>query len=211
MTAYADADDLKRWANVSSPEDAANFRELVESASRRVDYICRRTFAPPGAAQTRSFELGPDYEDGVSQSVIDDLNATPSLVEVAVRSFGATWDEVPADCYELERPAVAGAPFTGIRLATFFASGGTSGSYYTTLAGHYRRVRITGTWGWSAVPEPVRQATVLIAARLRRLPAAPLGVETVNVPGGETIVQTIERSSPDVAALLAPYQRQAIT
>ncbi len=68
-----------------------------------------------------------------------------------------------------------------------------------------RSIKVTGQFGWPAVPAPISEATTLLASRLfKRAREAPLGVFGLGVDG--TTVR-ISRTDPDVAAMIAPYNR----
>lgn len=70
-----------------------------------------------------------------------------------------------------------------------------------------RRVEITGTWGWSAVPAPINQACALLAARLsQRSSAALFGVQSF----GELGVQGIRSRDPDYLNLIGPYRKPLV-
>lgn len=202
--AYATTDDAKQWVDTHDPQAGAQFSDLAEVASRRIDYICNRSFAPPGNVdEARVYPMGPAYIDDAYEAVIGDLAGEPAKVEVALNEFyygGATggWFEVDAANYRLPPPREVGGPYTRIRV------GGIA------LGDRLRQVRVTGRWGWVAVPPPVRTACLLLIARLHRRQSSPLGGETVPGIGGEIIVQSVERDDPDVRTLLAPYRRKAV-
>jgi hypothetical protein len=63
-------------------------------------------------------------------------------------------------------------------------------------------VKVTGTWGWSAIPEDVHQATVFLAAEMFKAREAPLGTAGMTDWGPITI-----RGNRRVVDLLAPYKR----
>jgi hypothetical protein len=73
-------------------------------------------------------------------------------------------------------------------------------------------VRVTGTFGFASVPEPVKQATTILASRLlRRAREAPFGVVGLGIDGaGVRISNTnfavqISKLDVDVAFLLEPF------
>ncbi len=71
-----------------------------------------------------------------------------------------------------------------------------------TYAGRRRLVEIVGVWGWSAVPTPIKQACLLLSARLVQRSNAALGVQSVGDLGGFGI----RSSDPDYDRLVAPYR-----
>ena len=62
-------------------------------------------------------------------------------------------------------------------------------------------VQITATWGWAAVPVPVKQATLLLAAEAFKSKDAPFGVAAFGEFGPLRV-----RANPMVAQLLARYR-----
>ncbi len=71
------------------------------------------------------------------------------------------------------------------------------------ILGRFSSLRVTAIHGWSAVPEQVREATILKAVSLYRRKDAPFGVAGVNDFGPIRITRT----DPDVLDLLRPFQR----
>jgi hypothetical protein len=65
---------------------------------------------------------------------------------------------------------------------------------------------VVGTFGWPSVPDPVAEATLLLAIRLFKRPDAPLGVAGF----GELGAVMVRGSDLDARNLLLPYMRVAI-
>ena len=62
---------------------------------------------------------------------------------------------------------------------------------------------MTGVFGWSEVPAPVKQATTIMATRLlRRAREAPFGVVGLGLDNAPVRIAKID---PDVAFLLNPF------
>ena len=74
------------------------------------------------------------------------------------------------------------------------------------VGGRSRLVKITGTWGWAAVPAPIQQACLLLAARHLQRGNSPAGVQGV----AEFGAFTIRSSDPDYWALIGPYRKPGI-
>lgn len=68
---------------------------------------------------------------------------------------------------------------------------------------HFDRVQITGTWGWPAVPPPVSQACLVLAAQWFKEKDAPFGVAGVSDFGVVRI-----QSNPWLVEMLRPYTEQ---
>ncbi len=67
-------------------------------------------------------------------------------------------------------------------------------------------LEVTANWGWPAVPDAVKQSTLMYSARLYSRKASPLGVIGV----GDFGPVRISRSDPDIAHLLMDYRRPGI-
>ena len=203
-TVYATEADAKEWLDTQKSADGKVFNDLAETASRIIDYRCNRTFGPPPGGpdevEARVFDAGFAYEDYVWQTYIDDLNAEPTLVEIGYNEFDDHWDPLEPIEYRLIKPTLEGAPYNIMRLD----------GRYNIAHYRYRKIRVTGRWGWTEVPTPVKRACVMLIARLYRRKASPLGTETVGVGGAEFSVQVVERNDPDIMSLLTPYRRRVI-
>jgi hypothetical protein len=69
-------------------------------------------------------------------------------------------------------------------------------------------VKLTGQFGWTILPEAVKAATSILAAKLlRRVREAPFGIVTAGIDQG--VAMRIARTDPDVYSLIAPYSRHA--
>lgn len=69
-------------------------------------------------------------------------------------------------------------------------------------------VSITALWGWTAVPDTVKQATLLQASRLFTRRLAPFGVAGSPELGSE--VRLLARVDPDVAVTLRKFVRDRV-
>jgi hypothetical protein len=66
---------------------------------------------------------------------------------------------------------------------------------------------ITALWGWSAVPVPVKDATLLQGQRFAARRDAPFGVAGSPTDGSE--VRLLARVDPDVEVMLGDYRRES--
>lgn len=181
-----------RIPNADTVDDAL-LETAVESASRLVDGYANRNFYSSGSA-TRFFTP----EDRIVCE-IDDLISLTSLVVSADLDgvFDQTWTSTD---YQLEplngrADGLTGWPATRIRAV---------GDYvFATNIGE-ASVRVTGTWGWSAAPIAVKQATVIQASRIFKRLDSPLGVLSSPDLG---YIRVGTRLDPDVQQLVEPYRQ----
>jgi hypothetical protein len=64
-------------------------------------------------------------------------------------------------------------------------------------------VKVTGVWGWASVPIAIKQATILLAARIYKRSDSPLGIAGFGDMG---VMRVSSQIDPDVAQLVNPYR-----
>lgn len=179
--------------------DDAMLETSIEAASRQIDGYCERVFYST-ANTTRIYKPTDSFV-----TEIDDLVSLTTLKTSSEgKAFDITWT---ANDYQLEPlNGVAGGlvtPATQIR-----AVGGYLFPLWNTnsVNSNEATVQVTGTFGWSAVPTAIKQATILLAQRQFKRYDSPLGVAGF----GEIGVIRVSRIDPDVAAIIAPFRRMRI-
>ena len=187
---YATLDELKARLNIQLGDttDDAMLESSIEAASRAVDGMTGRHFY--SATETHYYaaeEWGEiDTDDIVSVSSLTTDEDGDRVYEV---TWGATDFELgPGDS----------APYTRIYAAP-------NGSYAFTF--ERKSIKVTGVFGWPAVPDAVREATLLLAARYHSRRNTPLGVQVGKPEFGNL---SIPGKDPDVERLLAPYRKFAL-
>ena len=175
---------------VSDTVDDAMIELAVEAASREIDQACERIFYQASGA--RLFVPRDSYV-----CEIDDLTTLTTLKTSSGADgvFDITW---AADDLQLEplNGIVGGlvSPTTQIRAVD---------DYLFTIDGGEATVQVTGTWGWSAIPIVIKQATVILASRIFRRNDSPLGV----MGFGDMGVVRVSRIDPDIDALIGPFKK----
>lgn len=204
---YATPQQLKSRVGLAATDSSADLElhGACYAASRAVENSCSRAFWRTTPSETRTFV--PDGEDlfEVNLGPFNDLVSVTSLATDldADGVFETVWS--PSDYYlEPVNPAAGPErrPYTRVRaVGSAFFPTLYYPRYWGVQYGHRDRVQITGVFGWPAVPEPVREATRMLAAQLFRMRDAPLGVASF----GEIGVARV-RSNPIVEEMLAPYR-----
>ena len=179
--------------------DDAMLETAIEAASRQIDGYCERVFYSTAGA-TRVYKPTDSFV-----TEIDDLVSLTTLKTSSVGTgFDITWASTD---YQLE-------PLNGVSggLVTPATQIRAIGNYLYPLfntnsvnAGE-ATVQVTGTFGWSAVPTAIKQATILLAQRQFKRYDSPLGVAGF----GEIGVVRVSRIDPDVAAIIAPFRRMRV-
>jgi hypothetical protein len=187
---YASLATVKKAINILDGIDDEMIEFAIETASRDIDEHCGRVFYNGGTA-TRNFAANDAYI-----TYLDDLQSLTTLE--TTNEVGGTYTAWTANDYQLE-PINGGyngmgRPYTQIR-----AVGDKTFNFLNDQA----LVRVTGVWGWAAVPTPVKYACTLLAIRLFKRPDSPLGVAGF----GDMGAIRVSRFDPDVQSLLEPYRQ----
>ena len=162
---------------------------VLEGVSREIDRYCGRFFYQTASGQIR-------YYTGQTQDWLetDDIVSVSDLSTDVTLSRTYTWQWLVTD-YDLE-PYNAPlepepAPYTSIRI--------TPRSTKIFWPGENKAVRVTGVFGWPAVPSVVREAVLLQSIRLFKRKDAPFGVAG-SAEMGQMIV--IPKLDPDLQLLV---------
>lgn len=190
---YATLAELKARLSipVSDTVDDGILEAVIEAASRMIDRYTNRFFFQTSAGQVRYYSPASE--------VLAFLDDTVTVTAVATdRNETRTWDHVIAAAdYELGplNNGVLGLPYTELRMKPLAGDSFDLG---------LEMLKVTGTFGWQAVPDPVNEACLLTAGRYFRRKDAPFGIA-----GGGDVGQSIalRATDPDVMVLLAPYRR----
>lgn len=193
---YATLSDLKGYLSITSDADNGELADALSSASRDLERYCSRQFNDAGSASARVYAT-----DSPCVVDVDDFSTVDGLVvrtdEDGDGVYETTW---PTSDYQVEPlngivDGQAGWPYWTIR-----AVGGRAFPLHAEA-----RVQVTARWGWAAVPAPVKQSCLILAAETYKLREAPFGVAGFGDYGVVRI-----RSNPVVATKLAPYRRTPV-
>jgi hypothetical protein len=187
---YATLAQVKGALRITDSVDDSLLEMAIESASRLIDGYTYRYFYNAGTA-VRNFAAEDSY-----LVLIDDLISITELKSTdEIGSEYTTW--LSTD-YQLQpvngKQDGLNIPYTSI-LAV-------DDKLFNTL-GSQALVRITGVWGWSAVPIAVTQATIIQASRIYKRLDSPLGVAGFGDLGAIRVGRSLD---PDVEQLVMPYR-----
>lgn len=192
---YCTLQDAKNALRISDDIDNTILELAIESASREIDGYCERQFFQ--ATETRVYVPRDSFT-----CEIDDLVSLTTLKSSSTgSSFDTTWT---SSDYQLEPVnGIAGGlttPYTRIRAIGDY----TFPVWEPSNVNHYEAtVQVTGTFGWSAIPTAIKQASLLLALRQYRRYDSPLGVAGFDELG----VIRVGRIDPDVEKLLMPFRK----
>jgi len=194
---YATLAEAKHFVRVDDSDDDVEIQLALTAASRAVDRATNRQFGQSAAPEDRFYTAAWDQKLRRWVIPIDDLMTVSGLtVHYDTDGSGDYADMI--DEYQL-RPvnaAANGRPWTEIVVlpASSVTPGGTEGG-----------VEVHGTFGWSAVPATIKQATLLQTSRLLSRRDSPFGVAGSPENGSE--LRLLPKLDPDVALTVRPYYR----
>ena len=195
MIDYLTEEEAVAYIGQNAMRDRSEVTDHVTAVSRFIDDYCGRHFYQDGTIAVpvaRTFV--PSHETELRLGVFNDL---VSVSAVAVDTAGNRSFSTALTGYALEpfnpKP---GYPYTTLRLY---------GTTFTSPGSNTRPdiVRVTGVWGWPAVPAPVKSAAKILMAELNKLADAPLGITGQSDFG---IAYVGRRLPARVTDLLAPYR-----
>jgi hypothetical protein len=187
---YCSLAEVKAALRITDSVDDSLLEMAVESASRLIDGYSCRYFYNAGTA-TRDFVAEDSY-----LTIIDDLISLSELKTTdEIGSEYVTWN---SGDYQL-RPVngkIDGltVPYTSIL---------STDDLLFNIKGEQALVRVTGVWGWSALPIAIKQATIIQASRIYKRLDSPLGVAGFGDLGAIRVGRALD---PDVEQLVMPYR-----
>ena len=150
--AYVTQSDMTEYLRSTVVADDADIEAAILAAEATINEYCRRTFAVPTTATTRTFV--PD--DYCVQTVPDIANVTDLVIVDNTVTVTAAEYQMEVSPGVTSQVGYTGRtwPYTCIRRLT--------GSWHIDYNGN-DTLSITARWGWAAVPPEVSLATKLLA------------------------------------------------
>ena len=187
---YCTLAEIKAALRLTDNNDDVLLENSIEGASRRIDGYCGRFFYQKQA----TVELFTRFPYVVQIPELASSNITLSTDDTGDRTFPTTWS---ASDYQLEPTNTS---LTGLPYNKIVAVGAKTFPLF--FDPDRPSVRLVGTFGWSAVPDDVREACLLLAMRGFARYNAALGV----VGFADMAIQ-VRAVDPDVRDLLMPYRK----
>ena len=194
---YCALTDVKSALRITDTIDDSLLEMSINSASRLIDGYCNRYFYL-GATNTemRYFNTNDPYmvwlEDLAEFGSLDTSSTMKNEYDIHWTNDGDYPDYELTPKNQLSNGYYS--PYTGIK---------ATGHYLFPYFGDNSLIRVTGRWGWSSVPDTIKQATVIQASRLFKRLESPLGVAGVSDMGVMRVGRAIDG---DVAQLIDPYR-----
>lgn len=190
---YCTLAELKDSLAIDDSTDNASLEAAIMSASRMIDDYTQRFFYKDGtqaAPVARYYTPQDAYDLNIDDIVTVVSIATDDNLEFEYDTVWSTTDWV---IEPINNPR-KGWPYN--RLIAVGA--------YVWPFNIPQAVKITGAWGWSAVPQEIQLATKIQASRLFVRRQSPFGIAGTPELG---TVRLSARLDPDVEALIRPFKR----
>lgn len=186
---YAQVAELKEYVGIPTDDevDDGELAGKIAAASRAVDKSARRQFGKVDALELRTYTA--QARAGGMYVVIDDLMDVTDMT-VSVAGVAVT----PARLWPSNAPQM-GRPYERLWLPG------------ATINCDPDAVEISALWGWAAVPDTIKEATLLQASRLTSRRNSPFGVAGSPDLGSE--LRLLAKVDPDVAVMVRSYTRRA--
>lgn len=195
VNGYQTLEQMKLRLEIANDKFDSTLEAQIEVASRYIDGLCDRFFYASGAT-TVYFDVSNNSHS--LPLTVDLLTITELATDITgFRDYNTIWAITDYDLLPTEAP-LRGRPFTEIRrtpLGFWWFPRGT------------RSVKLTGTFGWPAVPKPIQEACALETARLFKRKTAPFGKIGSPAVGGGMHMSSIIKIDPDIEQLIGQYIR----
>jgi hypothetical protein len=196
---YCDTSELASLVRIDDTLDDAQLALAIATASRAIDHAAGRQFGLVASAEARYYT--PSWSRTLGRWTVetDDLMTTTGLAVAGDLLGDSTYGDTLDVAYVNPRPlnaAQKGRPWTGLSIEPLSP---------VQFCAREDSVKVTGRWGWTAVPTTIKQATLLQASRLLARRDAPFGIAGSPDVGSE--MRLLARVDPDVAVAIAPYRR----
>tara|TARA_R100001440_G_scaffold70521_2_gene92975 strand:- start:1795 stop:2421 length:627 start_codon:yes stop_codon:yes gene_type:complete len=203
---YIDKGDLKTYLGLSGSGQDTNLDNAINSASRLIDKITDRYFYQDATVNARFYNPTNEFN-----LYVDDISTTTGLVvKLDTTDDGTHEKTLTLDTdfilkplnptpYEVEDNDF-NAPFTELQiLAT------RSSERFDPLI--MRNVKIEAKFGYPAIPEAIKQATLLQATRLFKRKDTPFNVFGNEATGTQELFSKFD---PDARELIKGYIKRSL-
>jgi hypothetical protein len=194
---YCELEELKNYVRIGDADDDVEVALAITASSRAIDLACNRQFGQSSAPEDRYYTAEWDRERCRWIVRIDDLMTTADLTVKYDSTGDDSYSSTITAYRKLPRNAAAdGKPWTELEVLPSSAAtpGGADGA-----------IVVHGTFGWSAVPDTIKQATLLQGSRLLARRDSPFGVAGSPDAGSE--LRMLAKLDADVEKMVSSYRR----
>lgn len=196
--AYATTAELRSFIADGTTSSENELSLAIETASRSVDRACNRQFGKADEVESRWYEASFDSRSAFGPQRrwtvdVDDIMTTTALVVELGDGLTVTGEPLTGVIPTPINAVANGKPWTKLLLPQ------------SASIGSNRQVRVTGLFGWTAVPDAIKLATMIQASRLFARRQSPFGILGSPETGGE--LRLLERLDADLMTSVRPYVR----
>ena len=189
---YCSLADVKAALRIQDTVDDALIENSINSASRMIDQYCNRYFYSGTAGEVRYYQANDGFtcwiDDAQTITEVKTASVDPTI-------YDTTWEISDYQVLPINRVANGGYyPITALS---------ATDNYLFPVWADIALVKVTGTYGWPNVPEPIKFAAIIQASRLFKRLESPLGVAGVSDIG---IMRVGANIDGDVAQLINPFR-----
>jgi hypothetical protein len=188
---YCTLAEVKAALRITDSNDDTLLENEIEGASRRVDGFCGRFFYKTSATAINIYPLNSyllRFPNDLANSTV-----TIKTDTLGNGTYATTLTQGVDYLLEPTNTVIQSRPYSQARMV-----GGAT--FPEEVTPSFPTVQVSGYWGWDAVPDDVRTATVLLSIRgFARLNAA------LGVVGFADMAIQVRSVDPDVRDLLSPY------
>lgn len=196
MADLVTVDELKSYLRIPVDEedttDDAELQLAVSAASSAIQQIANRSFEVAGESATPRVFTATRH-GGRYEIVVDDFQDDTGL-EVASDPLEDESFSEAVTAYSLRPFNVGDSAYNLIALDR---------GYSVPL--HAGAIEVTAKWGWTEVPNAVKLATLIQAARFFKRRDAPFGISGSPEVQGE--MRLLAKIDPDVEVAIRPFKR----
>lgn len=197
--AIISASDLKTHLGISDTTDDTTLTTAASAACRAVQRWCGREFDATTTASASARTFRPSSP---TLCITDDFWTTSALVVKYELSDNGTWGSTLTLNTDFIVEPLNGredgisVPYRKIRTVSWI---------FPVVETTFPSVQVTAAWGWSAIPDDVKLAALILGARIWKRKNSPEGVLGGFQDFGAVRIST--RQDPDVVNLLSDYRR----
>ncbi len=197
---YASVTELKAHLRIADTADDTALGLALTAASRAIDYECNRQFGSVTPVAARYYNVLGYRIDGRAAYAVDDIHSAAGLLVAYDDNDDGTWSQTTTSGTDWDlwpyNALADGRPWTHLLTTSrveYLAPWSTRG------------IRVTALFGWASVPDVVKQACLIQAARFFVRRDSAYGVAGCPDQGNE--LRLLARLDPDVALLLTSVRR----
>jgi hypothetical protein len=179
---------------ISDSTNDTELEQVIESVSREIDNFCNQYFYKSASPEVRYFT--PTYEDQCYVSPLVSVSSLSTDTNLD-RTYADTWTTDDYDLYPYNAAS-------GTEAEPYWRIDRVRNSELSFVKGEPKYVKVTGVFGWAAVPQAVQQACLLWSMRTWMRHKTVLGVSAVTALG--QMIVKVPPPDPDVQQLLSNYK-----